>query len=144
MQNNLHKTKPNSYSFLKSIFTIDGLLIETEDVVKWLTEQNQSVNVSVQKIEFKELINWEFSDGRVIHSSGRFYNIDGSRIATNWGSVRQWDQPIINQPEIGYLGFITKEYKRVLHFLMQAKFEPGNVNFVQLSPTLQHTATTIT
>ena len=42
-------------------------------------------------------------------------------------------QPIINQPEIGFLGFITKEFNGILHFLVQAKVEPGNVNNVQIS-----------
>ena len=32
----------------------------------------------------------------------------------------RWKQPIINQPEIG-LGFITKEFNGILHFLVQAK-----------------------
>ena len=53
--------------------------------------------------------------------------------------MHEWDQPIINQPEVGYLGFIAKEIDGILHFLMQAKIEPGNVNYVQLSPTLQAT-----
>ena len=50
-----------------------------------------------------------------------------------------WDQPIIDQPEIGFLGILCKEIKGSLHFLLQAKIEPGNKNFVQLSPTLQAT-----
>lgn len=46
---------------------------------------------------------------------------------------------IINQPEIGFLGFIVKKFNGVLHFLLQAKIEPGNINVVQLSPSLQAT-----
>lgn len=48
-------------------------------------------------------------------------------------------QPIIVQNEIGYLGIICKEINGVLYFLMQAKIEPGNVNKVQISPTIQAT-----
>ena len=51
----------------------------------------------------------------------------------------EWDQPIISQNEIGYLGFITKKINGVLHFLTQAKLEPGNIGGIQLSPTLQAT-----
>ena len=46
---------------------------------------------------------------------------------------------MIMQNEIGYLGFITKKINGVLHFLTQAKIEPGNIGGVQLSPTLQAT-----
>lgn len=41
------------------------------------------------------------------------------------------EQPIIIQPEIGYLGIICREINGVLHFLMQAKIESGNVNCVK-------------
>ncbi len=58
---------------------------------------------------------------------------------TNYANISKWKQPIINQPEIGYLGFITKDFNGILYFLVQAKVEPGNVNNVQLSPTLQAT-----
>ena len=60
-------------------------------------------------------------------------------VKTNWGIVPEWTQPIINQPEIGLLGIITKEFNDILYFLMQAKIEQGNINHVQLAPTLQAT-----
>jgi oxidase EvaA len=68
----------------------------------------------------------------------------GIDIKTDWGNVPNWQQPIINQPEIGFLGIITKKINGVLLFLMQAKIEPGNINYVQLSPTLQATKSNYT
>jgi oxidase EvaA len=84
---------------------------------------------------------WLFDEdtGNLRHKSHGFFSIDGIDISTNWGSVNHWNQPIINQPEIGFLGIITKEIDMILYFLMQAKIEPGNLNYVQLSPTLQAT-----
>jgi len=54
------------------------------------------------------------------------------------------EQPVIVQNEIGYLGIICKEFGGVLHFLMQAKTEPGNINKVQISPTIQATKSNFT
>jgi oxidase EvaA len=51
---------------------------------------------------------------------------------------------VINQPEIGILGIAVREFDGVLHFLMQAKSEPGNVNGVQISPTVQATRSNYT
>ena len=101
--------------------------------------------VNLKKIPFADLNNWHFSDSfqNLRHDSGKFFSIDGIRIQTNQ-HIKEWEQPIINQPEIGYLGFITKEFNGILHFLMQAKIEPGNVNHVQLSPTLQATKSNYT
>ncbi len=82
--------------------------------------------------------------GLLRHTSGKFFTIEGINVTTNWGKVKEWEQPIINQPEIGYLGIITREVDGILYFLLQAKIEPGNVNNVQLSPTLQATKSNYT
>jgi len=135
------KEKNIHFDFLKSALCQDGLYIETTDTIAWLKKQNDEVRVNINKIPFKNLEQWYFDEinGNLKHTTGRFFSIDGLHVKTNWGAVPQWTQPIINQPEIGYLGFIVKEINGILHFLVQAKIEPGNVNYVQLSPTLQAT-----
>ena len=134
------------FSFLKSAFSLSGAFLQTTEVMNWLKKQNEAVSLRIDKIPFDNLSNWGYDpeQGRLRHESGKFFSLDGVRIRTNWGKVQEWEQPIINQPEIGYLGFIVKEYDGVLHFLMQAKIEPGNVNYVQLSPTLQATRSNYT
>ncbi len=129
----------NSYQFLKSAFADEGSFIPTNDVIKWLKKQNEEIYVNIRKTNFDKLSNWVIDFNNIRHESGKFFSIDGINIKTNWGTLSEWEQPIINQPEIGYLGFISKEFNGILHFLMQAKIEPGNVNYVQLSPTLQAT-----
>lgn len=131
---------------LTSAFAGEGISGDLAAVRRWLVEQNEKVHVSVQKIRFDQMTKWAYSPehGNIRHESGKFFSIDGIRIQTNWGPVREWDQPIINQPEVGYLGYITREMDGVLHFLVQAKIEPGNVNHVQLSPTLQATRSNYT
>lgn len=133
-------TNPDShYLFLKSAFSEVGSFMSLNEIRDWLINQNKSVFVNINKIDFKQLSLWKFGHDRLSHDSGKFFSIDGISINTNWGNVKSWDQPIINQPEVGYLGIIAKEFDGILHFLMQAKIEPGNVNYVQLSPTLQAT-----
>jgi oxidase EvaA len=136
----------NELLFLKSALSFDNPFINTQAVINWVKEQNNYVSVQINKIPFSDLKLWHFDNdnSRLQHNTGKFFSIDGIRINTNWGNVQTWDQPIINQPEIGYLGFITKEFNGILHFLLQAKIEPGNINFVQLSPTLQATKSNYT
>ena len=130
--------------FLHSAFAKEGAFIKNDDVIKWMKEQNEKVNVKVTKIPFNQLKLWNAGENNISHSSGKFFSIVGIDVKTNWGGVFEWQQPIINQPEVGFLGFITKEFDGVLHFLMQAKIEPGNINYVQLSPTLQATKSNYT
>lgn len=130
--------------FIKSALTLENQFNNIEQIKEWVYRQNRKNNVNVKKIAFQELEHWGFSDKNLRHTSGKFFSIDGIRVNTNWGEVNSWDQPIINQPEIGYLGIITREFDGVLFFLLQAKIEPGNVNCVQLSPTLQATKSNYT
>jgi oxidase EvaA len=132
--------------FLKSAMSLESSMFDISQVVQWIKNQNEIVRVKVNKIPFGDLRLWSFDDlnKSLKHDTGKFFSIDGISVQTNWGEVENWDQPIINQPEIGYLGFIAKEFDGVLHFLLQAKIEPGNVNSVQLSPTLQATKSNYT
>ena len=132
------------FLLLKSSLEINGSYLPTDKLLEWIHSQNQLVSVSVDRTSFSELKNWSFSEGRFRHDSGKYFSIDGVRVQSNWHQNQTWDQPIINQAEVGYLGFITKEINGVLHFLVQAKVEPGNVNHVQISPTLQATRSNYT
>jgi len=134
------------YSFLKSALTLDNPFLSTENFLDWLDEKKANVNHKITPIKFSEMSNWGFNEttGNLEHDSGKFFSIEGIKVKTNWGKVEEWSQPIINQPEIGFLGIITKKIDGVLYFLMQAKIEPGNINAVQLSPTLQATKSNYT
>lgn len=126
--------------FVKSLFTLENVLHPTEEIRQWIKQRNKEVNVNVERVPFAELRNWHLdSDGSLRHDSGRFFSIEGIHVETDYESRPSWNQPIINQPEVGYLGILCKEIDGILYFLMQAKIEPGNVNCVQISPTLQAT-----
>ncbi|MBK0401722.1 NDP-hexose 2,3-dehydratase family protein [Adhaeribacter sp. BT258] len=133
-------------AFLKSALTFQNPFNTTEQVLEWVQERNRQVHVNIERIPFDKMRNWSLDEKKekLLHSSGSFFSIEGINVKTNWGLVPDWDQPIINQPEIGFLGIITKEVSGILYFLLQAKIEPGNVNNVQLSPTLQATKSNYT
>ena len=132
--------------FLKSALTLENPFNSSEEVLEWVKKRNEEVNVKVKRISFDGMTNWSLDKqrGAVVHSSNKFFSIEGLEVVTNYGHRQSWDQPIINQPEIGYLGFITKIFNGILYFLVQTKIEPGNVNYVQLSPTIQATKSNYT
>ena len=134
------------HSFLKSALTLDNPFLSTDEFLNWLEEKKSNVKHKITPIPFSEMSNWGFNEatGNLEHDSGKFFSIEGINVKTNWGNVPEWSQPIINQPEIGFLGIITKKIDGILYFLMQAKIEPGNINAVQLSPTLQATKSNYT
>lgn len=133
--------KTIDFDLMVSTAVIDSHVFPNEKVAQWIDNRRSSIKSQITQKSLKELKNWIFDEenGVIRHSTGGFFSINGVSVRTNWGKVAEWDQPIINQPEIGFLGFIAKKIDGVLHLLVQAKIEPGNINVVQLSPTLQAT-----
>ncbi|MBC8205101.1 MAG: NDP-hexose 2,3-dehydratase family protein [FCB group bacterium] len=113
----------------------------TEEVQNWLESLNKEERFHVTLKPISELHDWYFDEktGDLCHKSGGFFSIRGLEVHTNIGPVEHWTQPIIDQPEIGVLGIITKKINGILYFLMQAKAEPGNINTFQIAPTVQST-----
>jgi oxidase EvaA len=130
--------------FFISSISKQGCYIETASVLEWIIEKQKNVSINIEQIEFGKLKKWSYKNGSIIHETGRFFSIDGINVLSKTDEIKIWEQPIINQPEIGYLGFITKKINGLLHFMLQAKIEPGNINLVQLSPTLQATKSNYT
>ncbi|MCR4558612.1 MAG: NDP-hexose 2,3-dehydratase family protein [Bacteroidales bacterium] len=125
---------------IRSLITNDNPFNSTDEIRKWIKQRNKEVKVSVVQIPFSEMKKWHCNtDGSLHHDSGKFFSIVGIDVKTDYGNNNHWRQPIINQAEVGYLGILTKVIDGVLYCLMQAKIEPGNVNCVQISPTLQAT-----
>lgn len=131
--------KITDLDFLNSSLDLDGKYIKTNEVISWIRLQNEEVSVKVSKINLKKINNWILDEKELKHETDKFFKIIGIKVNNNILDKKKWCQPIIDQPEIGYLGFICKKIDNVLHFLVQAKIEPGNINYVQLSPTLQAT-----
>lgn len=133
-------------SLVRSLLTTSNPFNSTEEILAWIERRNREVEVLVDEVPFAQLKGWHFdeSTGNLCHDSGKFFSIVGIDVYKNQDGVTRWRQPIINQPEVGYLGIICKEFDGVLYFLLQAKIEPGNVNCVQLSPTLQATRSNYT
>ncbi|MCZ9353809.1 NDP-hexose 2,3-dehydratase family protein [Streptomyces mutabilis] len=112
----------------------------------WLAEQRRRTVMDVRQIPLDSLTSWRTdpATGDIVHASGRFFAISGLDVERSGAPVPSWQQPIIEQPEVGVLGILVREFDGVLHCLMQAKAEPGNCNRVQLSPTVQATRSNYT
>ncbi|GAV37386.1 NDP-hexose 2,3-dehydratase family protein [Streptomyces acidiscabies] len=133
-------------SLAGSALTLDSDLMPLSRFHDWFAERTAAHRFTVGRIPFAELDGWSFAPdtGNLGHDSGRFFTVEGLSVQTDRTWISSWVQPIIVQPEIGVLGILAKEFDGVHHFLMQAKMEPGNVNGLQLSPTVQATRSNYT
>lgn len=134
-------SKIDTTSFFASSLTRENQFQSFRTFKEWLKERCRPDEFKVDQVPLDEMEKWalDAEGDRISHESGRFFHIEGIHVKTNFGGDREWEQPIINQPEIGFLGFITRVYNGTRYFLMQAKMEPGNINTLQISPSLQAT-----
>ena len=105
----------------------------TQDILLWLEERKDNLEVHLNRVSLEECTPWYYDEekGEIRNRQGTFFQIIGVRHTGEDGTVTE--QPIILQEEIGFLGIICCKINGVWHYLMQAKIEPGNVNCVQLS-----------
>tara|TARA_X000000950_G_scaffold123936_1_gene155334 strand:- start:1964 stop:3226 length:1263 start_codon:yes stop_codon:yes gene_type:complete len=108
-----------------------------KNISNWLNDQKKKQFLKVEKKDLLKLIKWIYNKREIYHKSKKFFKITGIRIKTNFYKKKNWDQPIIVQNEIGILGIIKNI--RTNKYLLQAKVEPGNINKIQISPTVQAT-----
>ena len=115
-------------------------LHDTKTLLNWITSRNSSIHVSISKIPLESCTPWYYDSvlGTIRTPTGSIFEISGLKCSDGVS------QPIILQNEIGYLGIICKRFSGEMHYLMQAKIEPGNINKIQLSPTIQATKSNFT
>ena len=133
-------------SFFASSLSRENRFQDLDAFRSWMSERCRPDAFRVRRVPLDGMEKWILdADGsRLYHESGRFFQVIGLHVKTNFGGDKEWDQPIINQPEIGFLGFITRVIDGTRYFLVQAKMEPGNINTLQISPSLQATRSNFT
>lgn len=150
----LHLLQENSYALTteaRSIVeqladTIKAPETEVFHILQWLEKKSKGYPVKTEEIGIKDLDKWHVDPktGNVVHESGKFFSIIGVKVTGAAGrEVGSWTQPMIKQNECGILGILCKKFNGVRHYLLYAKYEPGNMPLLQLSPTLQATASNL-
>ena len=129
---------------IESWANTQGTASTMAEIEDWLAFRSKSLQVNIQQVDFSYNGFWFYDEktGYIRNKSRSFFQVAGYQEIEDDHIVRE--QPVILQPEIGYLGIICKKIDGVLNFLMQAKIEPGNVNTIQLSPTVQATKSNFT
>lgn len=122
--------------------TLDVARHEDAHVAAWLAQTYRRSTLQTERVPLAALDKWRINrdTGNIEHETGRFFTILGTKIRQRQHDDElHWNQPFVDQAEVGILGILAAEFDGVLHFCLQAKEEPGNINSVQLSPTVQAT-----
>lgn len=105
---------------------------------KWFDDVIKESQFSVKSIPLNTSKEWTHTGGSIIHKSGLFFKIVGVKWQPPKG--KSVIQPMIEQREVGTLGFLILNNGSKNQILVQAKIEPGNIGICQIGPTYQATA----
>lgn len=111
--------------------------------LNWFYNIKKKNKSSIKNIHLEKMNKWEYNSkkGIIYHKSKEFFVVEGKRITNANREVRSWDQPFLTQ--VGYkggiIGLVRTNINGMPHYLVDAKFEPGNYGKIQLSPSLQAT-----
>ena len=125
-------------------------MLEPDDpCLALLRERRERCGMECVPIPLEATRRWSLAGGILRHDTGGFFSVIGIRgsvsargpsaIGVPGPAPRVVEQPLIDQPEIGILGILLRMRSGRTEILVQAKAEPGNVDGVQLSPTVQAT-----
>jgi len=143
-KNNIFKKK-NLINYSTSLERIENWKSKNElkSIINWYDWVNKRNKAKIKRIKLDKMNKWNFDheNGFYFHESKSFFRIEGYRTLNASREVKQWDQPFITQ--VGYIGgiigLIRKKINGLPHYLTEAKFEPGNYNKIQISPSVQAT-----
>ena len=110
-----------------------------DDLTAWIEQRRAASQLRVEQIAFGQCADWTLKDGALRHVSGRFFSVKGLYCEEGPPHLKGLSQPIIEQPEIGVLGFVVRQAASGWQWLLQAKTEPGNVGGTQIGPSVQAT-----
>lgn len=133
-----------TFDIIRSWGNTKGSVNSQEDIQQWIDSRYKDLRVNIKKKDFSYDGFWYYDeeDGYIRNKNNSFFQLAGYQEIEEDMIINE--QPVIIQNEIGYLGIICKKINGELNFLMQAKIEPGNVNKIQISPTIQATKSNFT
>ena len=117
---------------------------DLKKIYNWLKIQKNKQKIIVKEKNLSDLPLWIYKSEKIFHSSKKFFSIIGLRVISNFYKYKSWDQPIIYQNGSGILGIIRRNIGSQPEYLMKANVEPGNINKLQISPTVQATKSNYT
>ena len=147
LEKNFPDLDPSKIEKLTEEIMCTNIIQDFMGVKSWYEAiQKKDLN-NVSEIDLAKVDKWFSSEENISHITNKFFQVVGIR--TVGGADREsgsgWDQPFFKEinKDGGILGLIKTHINDLPHYLVQAKFEPGNYGKIQISPTLQATFSNI-
>ena len=139
-------TEIAAITWFRDLLERSRALEETDpsEILDWLKACRIEANshFKTQLIPLCDVEKWsaDSKTGNIVHESNAFFSVTGVRVtAGNMREVDSWDQPIIVPKTGGVLVLLCQQFDGQIRFLLQGRVAPGNIDTVQIAPTIQST-----
>ncbi|MFF1925198.1 NDP-hexose 2,3-dehydratase family protein [Streptomyces sp. NPDC058221] len=109
----------------------------TAELLRWVNATRAECTASTDLIPFTDIEGWDTPAGAAAQTPGRTFDIVGVDVKMGDREVAQWNQPLLRPRKRGIAAFIVKPVRGIPHALVHARFEPGNLQNIELSPTVE-------
>ncbi|MFC4147311.1 NDP-hexose 2,3-dehydratase family protein [Micromonospora mangrovi] len=109
------------------------------ELLHWITTNQALHDVDTTVVGLADLPGWRRSDWSISHERGCFFSVRAVDVRANSREVAGWTQPLIEPHGVGVAALLVKRIDGVLHALLRARVEPGYLDAIELSPTVQGT-----
>jgi len=103
----------------------------------WIVKQKKKNLMNIKRVNLSSTEGWGINSFEIFNKKKKFFSIRPYKFRNQ--NKKVWYHPLIIQKEVGILGVIKQKINKIDHYLLQAKIEPGNIDNIQLSPTVQAT-----
>lgn len=107
--------------------------MKKQTLEKWINDLRDASLLYTKNIPLSTSKEWSLSQGIIEHTSNRFFSIIDVE-------YKNTEHVLIDQQEIGTLGFLIHKGAGKTNILVQAKAEPGNIKTLQFAPSCQATS----
>jgi oxidase EvaA len=106
--------------------------------MSWFTDLKSSAEIDVRSVPLAGLPGWRKDEMSIFREDRAFFSVIAVAVEADNREVPRWSQPIVRPEAMGTTAFVTRKFGGVLHFLVQARMEPGVFDMFEMAPTVQH------
>jgi oxidase EvaA len=107
-----------------------------DEILSWLTEFKTTYEIAVERMPLNQLRHWVQTRHEIRHETGRYFSVMAVSVKAESREVVSWTQPLLKHTGHGLIGFLVQNLHGTLHVLVRASIEPGNLDTLDMGPTV--------
>ena len=119
-----------------SVFHSAGAQHTLTEIISWVTELKTGCDLSVTSLPLNQASGWLNDDYEIRHETNQYFSVVAVSVQAGNREIVSWTQPLLKHFGYGIVGFLTQKINGTLHFLVRASLEPGNIDLIELGPTI--------